>query len=68
MRTFTWDKKLEMYVKSAGMASRLSARAMPTVVSPEQYRSRFCEAMDRYFQVAPDRWYEMPTYRTFAAK
>ena len=29
---------------------------MPTVVSPELYRSRFLEAMDRYFLHVPDRW------------
>ena len=29
---------------------------MPTVVSPELYRSRFLEAMDRYFLLVPDRW------------
>ena len=29
---------------------------MPTVVSPELYRTRFCEAMDKYFLLVPDRW------------
>lgn len=29
---------------------------MPTVVSPELYRSRFCEAMDKYFLMVPDHW------------
>lgn len=29
---------------------------MPTVVSPELYRTRFCEAMDKYFLMVPDRW------------
>lgn len=28
----------------------------PTVVSPEEYQARFCDAMDRYFLVVPDRW------------
>ncbi len=32
------------------------AGKMPTVVSPELYRSRFLEAMDRYFLLVPDRW------------
>lgn len=53
IRTFTWDKKLEMVVKWS------SSRSMPTVVSPELYKNRFCEAMDRYFLVVPDRWYGM---------
>lgn len=29
---------------------------MPTVVSPELYRARFCEAMDKYFLMVPDHW------------
>ncbi len=28
----------------------------PTVVSPQLYRSRFLEAMDRYFLHVPDQW------------
>ncbi|XP_077973919.1 1-phosphatidylinositol 3-phosphate 5-kinase-like [Styela clava] len=65
IRTFTWDKKLEMVVKSYGMfgGRKQSNRSMPTVVSPELYKKRFCEAMDRYFQVVPDRWYEMHAFK-----
>lgn len=33
-----------------------SAGKMPTVVSPELYRARFCEAMDKYFLMVPDHW------------
>ncbi|CAK8672639.1 unnamed protein product [Clavelina lepadiformis] len=62
MRTFTWDKKLEMVVKSYGMIGRQGTRSMPTVVSPDLYRTRFCEAMERYFQVVPDRWFQMHAY------
>ena len=29
---------------------------MPTVVSPQLYRGRFLEAMDRYFLHVPDQW------------
>lgn len=32
------------------------AGKMPTVVSPELYRARFCEAMDKYFLMVPDHW------------
>ncbi|XP_063957816.1 1-phosphatidylinositol 3-phosphate 5-kinase-like isoform X2 [Lytechinus pictus] len=49
IRTFTWDKKLETFVKS-------TSGKMPTVVSPEIYRNRFLEAMDKYFLLVPDRW------------
>lgn len=34
----------------------LSPGRMPTVVSPDLYRSRFCEAMDKYFLMVPDHW------------
>ncbi|XP_070571165.1 1-phosphatidylinositol 3-phosphate 5-kinase-like [Ptychodera flava] len=54
IRTFTWDKKLEMVVKSSGILG--GQGKMPTVVSPELYRTRFLEAMDKYFLMVPDRW------------
>lgn len=54
IRTFTWDKKLEMVVKSAGILG--GQGKMPTVVFPDLYKSRFLEAMDRYFPPVPDRW------------
>ncbi|KAG9348736.1 hypothetical protein JZ751_029053 [Albula glossodonta] len=45
IRTFTWDKKLEMVVKSTGLLG-----------GQELYRARFCEAMDKYFLMVPDHW------------
>lgn len=54
IRTFTWDKKLEMYVKASGILG--GQGRMPTVVSPELYRTRFTEAMKRYFLMVPDKW------------
>jgi 1-phosphatidylinositol-3-phosphate 5-kinase len=54
IRTFTWDKKIETFVKSSGILG--GQGKMPTVVSPEEYQTRFCEAMDRYFLLVPDRW------------
>ena len=50
VRTFTLDKRLEMYVK------KTAGRGLPTIVDPELYRKRFCEAMERYFTVVPDKW------------
>ncbi|XP_078330913.1 1-phosphatidylinositol 3-phosphate 5-kinase-like isoform X6 [Crassostrea virginica] len=49
IRTFTWDKKLETLIKARG-------GKQPTVVSPDIYRTRFLEAMDRYFLPVPDQW------------
>ncbi|XP_047499601.1 1-phosphatidylinositol 3-phosphate 5-kinase-like isoform X4 [Penaeus chinensis] len=54
IRTFTWDKKLETIIKGSVLAG--GAGKLPTVVSPEVYRTRFCHAMDRYFLLTPDRW------------
>ena len=45
IRTFTWDKRLETFVKSSGILG--GQGKMPTVVSPDLYRTRFCEAMNR---------------------
>ena len=50
IRTFTWDKRLEMVLKKNIIGT------MPTVVSPDTYRHRFLESMDRYFLYVPDRW------------
>jgi len=54
IRTYTWDKKLENYVKSTGILG--GQGKMPTVVSPDLYRTRFTEAMQRYFLMVPDKW------------
>ncbi|KAG9305891.1 hypothetical protein G9A89_016543 [Geosiphon pyriformis] len=47
IRTFTWDKKLESWVKETGFLG--GGGKEPTIVSPRQYKHRFREAMDRYF-------------------
>ncbi|KAF7727960.1 1-phosphatidylinositol-3-phosphate 5-kinase [Apophysomyces ossiformis] len=54
MRTFTWDKKLESWVKESGILG--GGGKEPTIVSPRQYRIRFREAMERYFLMVPDLW------------
>lgn len=51
IRTFTWDKRLETFVKSSGILG--GQGKMPTVVSPELYRTRFCEAMNRKNIILP---------------
>lgn len=58
IRPFTWDKKLESVVKSVGSQGRL-----PTIVQPDLYRIRFCEAMDQYFLCVPDKWHTIVSYR-----
>lgn len=59
MCPYNWGKKLEHVVKSYNLIVKQGTRALPTVVSPEVYQKRFCDAMSRYFHVMPDRWYGM---------
>ncbi|KAI9270494.1 hypothetical protein BDA99DRAFT_557319 [Phascolomyces articulosus] len=54
IRTFTWDKKLESWVKESGILG--GGGKGPTIISPRQYRIRFREAMERYFLMVPDEW------------
>lgn len=51
IRKFTIDKRLESYFKQVVDQTKL-----PTIVSPSVYKTRFIEAMDRYFLGVPDRW------------
>lgn len=50
IRTFTWDKRLENWVKDLGGGQQ------PTIVTPKEYKLRFMSAMERYFPLVPDRW------------
>lgn len=52
IRTYTWDKKIETIVKSMSVVG-----PTPTVISPENYRTRFLRRMDQYFPVVPDAWH-----------
>ncbi|KAI0837156.1 hypothetical protein F5Y06DRAFT_272115, partial [Hypoxylon sp. FL0890] len=56
IRTYTWDKKLESWIKDRGFAG--GGRNRPTVTSPKEYKSRFREAMARYILEAPDCWHQ----------
>ncbi|KAK7207850.1 hypothetical protein BZA70DRAFT_272356 [Myxozyma melibiosi] len=55
LRTFTWDKKLESWVKERGLVG--GGGKIPTVVTPRQYKNRFREAMERYVLMVPDFWH-----------
>lgn len=72
IQTFTFLKKMEMYVKISGILG--GHGNLPTVVSPGEcclvmtilicmlagtYRDRFTSAMSRYFLMVPDRWTPM---------
>jgi 1-phosphatidylinositol-3-phosphate 5-kinase len=56
IRTYTWDKKLESWIKDRGFAG--GGRNRPTVTSPKEYKSRFREAMERYILQAPNCWHQ----------
>ncbi|ANZ76744.1 BA75_03590T0 [Komagataella pastoris] len=60
IRTFTWDKKLESWVKEKGLVGGGGGAPTkePTVVTPKQYKNRFREAMERYILMVPDCWYQ----------
>lgn len=44
IRMYTWDKKVENEVKKV-----ITAGHVPTIINPNDYRSRFLSAMNRYF-------------------
>lgn len=48
IRTYTWDKKLESWIKDRGFGG--GGRNRPTVTSPKEYKSRFREAMARFVE------------------
>lgn len=54
VRQYTWDKHLESWVKTTGILG--GSNALPTVVSPQQYKKRFRKAMSSYFLMVPDQW------------
>ncbi|KAF8517300.1 hypothetical protein BU17DRAFT_50059 [Hysterangium stoloniferum] len=56
IRTYTWDKKLESWVKDTSFLGGGSGKGEPTIVTPKQYKARFRTAMERYFPLVPDRW------------
>ena len=51
IRTYTWDKRLESWIKDRG-------KNKPTVTSPKDYKNRFREAMGRYVLQAPNCWHQ----------
>ncbi|KAI9891764.1 MAG: 1-phosphatidylinositol-3-phosphate 5-kinase [Vezdaea aestivalis] len=56
IRTYTWDKKVEFWIKDRGFGG--GGTRAPTVTSPKEYKSRFREAMARYVLHAPNCWHQ----------
>ncbi|KIX95972.1 uncharacterized protein Z520_08227 [Fonsecaea multimorphosa CBS 102226] len=64
IRTYTWDKKLESWIKDRGLVPvRGGNKNRPTVTSPREYKRRFREAMNRYVLEAPDCWHQFKPVR-----
>eukprot|EP01156_Anaeramoeba_ignava_P002552 Anaeramoba_ignava/a218717_19.p1 GENE.a218717_19~~a218717_19.p1 ORF type:complete len:191 (+),score=58.62 a218717_19:1293-1865(+) len=53
LRKFTWDKHLESWVKKSTLIGK---KGTPTIISPEQYKNRFREAMKKYFVAVPSKF------------
>ncbi|KAF2765664.1 hypothetical protein EJ03DRAFT_279516 [Teratosphaeria nubilosa] len=51
IRTYTWDKKLESWIKDRG-------KNKPTITSPKEYRNRFRASMMQYVLQAPNCWHQ----------
>ena len=51
IRTYTWDKKLESWIKDRG-------KNKPTITSPKDYRNRFRVSISNYFLQAPNCWHQ----------
>ncbi|KAK3674915.1 Mitochondrial distribution and morphology protein 12 [Recurvomyces mirabilis] len=51
IRTYTWDKKLESWIKDRG-------KNRPTITSPKDYRNRFRVSMAQYVLQAPNCWHQ----------
>jgi 1-phosphatidylinositol-3-phosphate 5-kinase len=51
IRTYTWDKKLESWIKDRG-------KNKPTITSPKDYRNRFRVSMMQYVLQAPTCWHQ----------
>ncbi|KAF9911808.1 hypothetical protein EC991_002110 [Linnemannia zychae] len=49
---YTWYKRIE----SKGKTTLRGAKDNVTVLPPQQYKTRFREAMERYFLPVPDKW------------
>ena len=52
IRTYTWDKKLESWIKDRG-------KNKPTITNPKDYRNRFRASILNYILLAPNCWHHL---------
>ncbi|KWU47561.1 SAICAR synthase-like protein [Rhodotorula sp. JG-1b] len=55
IRTYTWDKRLESWVKETAFLGGTYKSGGPTVITPKQYKARFREAIDGYLLLVRSR-------------
>ncbi|GAA5986475.1 hypothetical protein JCM10908_003767 [Rhodotorula pacifica] len=64
IRTYTWDKRLESWVKETAFLGGTYKSGGPTVITPKQYKARFREAIDGYLLLSPTPWLNWEKLRT----
>ncbi|KAJ8294581.1 1-phosphatidylinositol 3-phosphate 5-kinase fab1 [Rhodotorula toruloides] len=63
IRTYTWDKRIESWVKETTFLGGASKAGGPTVITPKQYKMRFREAIDGYLLLSPTPWLDLAALR-----
>ncbi|GAA5919437.1 hypothetical protein JCM1841_002389 [Sporobolomyces salmonicolor] len=56
IRTYTWNKRIESWVKETTFIGGASKSGGPTIITPKQYKMRFREAIDGYLLLSPTPW------------
>jgi len=64
LRPFSIDKVIESQMKKTSGYFQGNVED-PTVISPSAYQSRFISAMDNYFVLLPNYWYDLPAASNF---
>ncbi|KAJ9476592.1 1-phosphatidylinositol 3-phosphate 5-kinase [Pseudozyma hubeiensis] len=57
VRTYTWDKRVESFVKETALLGG-AGKGEPTIITPPDYRTRFLTFVDKALLLMPDHWVE----------
>lgn len=57
VRTYTWDKRVESFVKETALLGG-AGKGEPTIITPPDYRTRFLTFIDKALLLMPDHWIE----------
>lgn len=58
LRSYTWDKRVETFVKEQSSLLGAAKSELPTVITPKQYANRFLKFLDSILLLSPDSWYK----------